>query len=554
MTRDPGLRYLVALVRGRRRRLAAIAGATLAATGAALGVPLVVRAAIDGAIAAGDAGSLHWLAAVLAAVVLAGAIAEGVSVAATARLAQDALLRAREDGFAAVQRRTVAEVERARRGDALAALTADVDALSRALGRAAPELVRAVALLAMATVVLLVLSPLLAAVALAGLPLVALAGRSFLRRSRVAYAELRARTADVVGAVAEDAHGAPVARAFARVPDRRAALAAAERPVLGAAFAAMWARNILFPAVTLGQGLATVAVVGAGGALAVDGRISVGTLAAFVLALASLFGPVAQLSELLDGLLAGRAALTRLAGLVDAPAGLPAPQRPVPLPRRGAIELCGVGFAYVPGRPVLQDVSLRVEPGERVALVGPTGAGKSTIARIACRLADPDAGVAAFGGVDLRDACPRELRRRVVLVAQEGHLVPGSVAENLLLARPGTADAEVRLALAAVGALDWALALPQGLETPASSLSAGQRQLLALARVALADPAAVILDEATSALDPGTELRVERAMEAVLADRAVLVIAHRPETAARCDRIVRVEGGRIAAVERAAAP
>lgn len=540
-------RYLARLLTGRRRRLAAIAATTLVATFAALAVPLVVRAAIDGPIATGDTAGLDRVALALAGAIVVGALAAGLAALTAARLAEDVMERVRTDAFDAVSRRTVAEVEGQRAGDLLAALTADIDALARALGRAAPELVGAVALLAVAAGVLVVLSPLLALVVLAGLPLVAVAGRLFLRRSRVAYRDLRASTAEVVGVLAEDAHGAQTVRAFARGPERVRALAGREEPVLAASFAAMRARNILFPAVTLGQGVAGVAVIGAGGALAAGGRISVGTLAAFALAVAALFGPVSQLSQWLDALLAGRAALERLAGLVDAPAGLPAPARPRPLPARGGLELRGVEFAYTPGRPVLRDVSLTVAPGERVALAGPTGAGKSTIARLACRLADPDAGVARFGGIDLRDADPAELRRRVVLVAQEGHLVPGSIAQNLLLARPGASEAELRLALAGVGALDWAVALPEGLDTPAASLSSGRRQLLALARVVLVDPAAVVLDEATSALDPYGERRMERALAAVLADRAVLVIAHRPSTLASCDRVVRVEAGRIAA-------
>jgi ATP-binding cassette subfamily B protein len=177
-------------------------------------------------------------------------------------------------------------------------------------------------------------------------------------------------------------------------------------------------------------------------------------------------------------------------------------------------------------------------------MVGPTGAGKSTIARMLCRLADPDTGFARLGGVDLTAATPEGVRRRVVLVAQEGHLVPGTLADNVRLGHPEAGEAEVRAALAAVGALDWALGLPEGLTTPAEALGADGRQLVGLARVALTDPAAVVLDEATSALDPAAERRLEDAMRGVLAGRAVLVIAHRPGTAARCYRVLHIDSGR----------
>lgn len=225
------------------------------------------------------------------------------------------------------------------------------------------------------------------------------------------------------------------------------------------------------------------------------------------------------------------------------------PQR---LPARGALTLDGVTFGYVPGRPVLHDLSLSVPAGSSLALVGPTGAGKTSIARLLGRLADPDTGAVRFGGIDLRTADPDELRRRILLSPQEAHLFPGSVADNVRLAAPAASDDDVVAALDAVGALEWVRGLPDGVRTRVgdggAALSAGQQQLVALARIVVADPAVVLLDEATAALDPATGAAVDQALRTALAGRTVVVIAHRLPTAATCDVIAVIEHGRLVEV------
>jgi ATP-binding cassette, subfamily B, bacterial len=244
------------------------------------------------------------------------------------------------------------------------------------------------------------------------------------------------------------------------------------------------------------------------------------------------------------------AALRKLFGLLDTPRDVATRGAGVELPVRGAIELEHVSFRY-PGsaQPVLQDINLSIRVGERLALVGPTGAGKSSLAKVIARLYDPVAGSIRFAGIDLRDASLRSLRERIVVVAQEGFLFNTSIRENVRVGRAEASDAEVEAALAEIGVLERFRALPEGIDTlvneRGSRLSAGEKQLVSLARAALRDAALLVLDEATSSLDPGTERLVEQAMRKLMAGRTTIVIAHRLSTASQADRVGVVEAGRL---------
>jgi ATP-binding cassette subfamily B protein len=302
-----------------------------------------------------------------------------------------------------------------------------------------------------------------------------------------------------------------------------------------------------FPSVALAQAVATAAVLVAGGLLYQRGRLSIGALTAFVLYLTGLFDPVARITEWIGEFQSGRAALAKIVGLIDTPAGVAEPERPVELPG-GVLHVEDVTFAY-DAEPVLHSVELEIEEGEHVALVGATGAGKSTLAKLLSRQYDPGLGRITLGGVDLRDASLAAVRARIALVPQEGHLFSGSLADNVRLARPEAADEDVERALTEIGALERFAALPHGLGTDVQTrgvrLSAGERQLVGLARVALVDPDVLILDEATSSLDPGTERAVERALGRLTEGRTVITIAHRLSTARRADRVVVLEQGRL---------
>ena len=267
-----------------------------------------------------------------------------------------------------------------------------------------------------------------------------------------------------------------------------------------------------------------------------------------MLLLSSLFEPVQQLSQMYNTVQSATASLDKMFQILDTAPEVDEAPDAVDLPRGGSLDVQSVTFAY-PGTEtaVLRDVTLTVAAGERLALVGPTGAGKSTLAKLMARLYDPDHGAVRLGGVDLRDATLRSFRDRIVVVPQEGFLFDGTIADNLRFARPSATDAELRAALAAIGALERFEAFPDGLATEVrergSRLSAGERQLVALARAALVDPAVLVLDEATSSLDPGTEELVERALERLMAGRTTIVVAHRLSTVERADRVAVIDHG-----------
>jgi ATP-binding cassette subfamily B protein len=294
----------------------------------------------------------------------------------------------------------------------------------------------------------------------------------------------------------------------------------------------------------------TALAVGFGGWLVLHDRTTVGVVAFFVLTLNQLFEPIQQLSQLFNVVQSAGAALHKLYGLLDTEPEVTEAPDAVDLPATGDLTLTGIGFAYGPDAPaVLADVALTVHRGERLALVGPTGAGKSTVAKLAARLYDPVAGTVAYGGVDLRRATLASIRARIVLAPQEGFLFAGTLRDNLRIGRPTATDAEIETALARLGILDRFQRLEHGLDTEVqergSRLSAGEKQLVSLARAALVDPPVLILDEATSSLDPGTEVEVEAALERLSEGRTVIVIAHRLSSAARADRVAVVDGGHL---------
>jgi ATP-binding cassette subfamily B protein len=293
----------------------------------------------------------------------------------------------------------------------------------------------------------------------------------------------------------------------------------------------------------------TALVVWIGGNMVLDGSLQIGTVAFFILTLSNLFEPVQQLSQLFNTVQSSGAALQKLFDLLDTPVDLEEAADPVPLPDHGELRVEDLTFAYGDGPPVLEHVDLVLPVGEKLALVGPTGAGKSTLAKLMARLYDPTGGRVTFGGIDLRDAELRSLRTQITVVPQEGYLFAGTIRDNVRIGRPDATDDEVDAALESLGLLDRFRAQSHGLDTEVhergSSLSAGERQLVSLARAALADPAVLVLDEATSSLDPGTEVLVETALERLVQGRTVIVIAHRLSTAERSDRVGVVADGRL---------
>jgi ATP-binding cassette subfamily B protein len=375
-----------------------------------------------------------------------------------------------------------------------------------------------------------------------------IASRWFRRSSNKAYLLVRDRIGQNLSTLQEGLAGVRVVQAFARERAFTRRFQETNEAQYDANIETVRISAKYFPIVEF-AGVAGIAIiVGIGGAFVSAEIVTVGTVAAFVLYLNNLFEPIQQLSQLYNTLQQAGAALQKLFELLDERPSIDEHPGAVDLPEEGGLELEHVSFGYG-AEDVLHDISLRVPLGQRLALVGPTGAGKSTLAKLIARFYDPREGNVEYADVDLRDATLRSLRERIVVVPQEGFLFAGSVRDNVIVGKPDATDEEIRDAIAALGLADRFDAFPDGLDTEVrergSRLSAGEKQLVSLVRAALADPALLVLDEATSSLDPGTERTVERALGRLTEGRTVVVVAHRLSTAARADRIAVVDDGHV---------
>jgi ATP-binding cassette subfamily B protein len=544
------LKPIWAILRPQRRLIAAASLAMVGATAIQIAAPLFAKIAIDRGIEPHDVHVIDAIAGVYLILVVVRPILERVIVLSTARAGEWFLNDLRVAAYDKLHELSLPYFEQERTGVLVSRLTADVQTLTEFTRQVLVEVVGAVLVLATTGVILIWLSPELSLVLLVAVPVLVFSSLRYGRRSRPAFLDLRDSVADTVSELQEGLTGVRVVQSFGREGDLYAAYRRRSQAQVRA-----WRRISLvnigfFPMIAFAQSLATAAVIVAGGLLYDHGRVTIGTVVAFALYLVSLFDPIARLGDWYSEFQSGRAALSKIAGLLATPVTVRGGS--ATLPRSGALTLDGVTFAYKEGRPAISDVSLTVEQGEHLAVVGATGAGKSTLAKLLVRSYDPSQGRVAFGGTDLREVPLDELRRRIVSVAQEGHLFSGSIADNIRLARPEADDGQVREALRALGALERFEALPAGLETDVRTrgvrLSSGERQLVSLARVALVDPAVLVLDEATSSLDPQTEATVEAALAALAQGRTTITIAHRLSTAERADRVAVLEHGRVVEV------
>ena len=450
--------------------------------------------------------------------------------------------------FDHIQKQSLAFFDRNKSGVLVARMTADIESMAELVQWGLLQFVAAILLVIFALILSFAMSWQLALVGLLVMPIIIVASRKFQRDSNAAYLDVRENIGQNLSTLQEGIAGVRVIQAYAREPEQRRRFEQSNRELYDSHVHSVKVSTWYFGLVEASGVLATAIIVGVGGWLYTRGEVEIGVIIATVLLFAQLFEPVQQLSQLYNTLQSSAASLSKLFGILDTEPDILDGERD--LPRNGEMIVDSVGFRYpATESPVLSDVSITVADGERLALVGPTGAGKSTLAKLMARLYDPTEGSISFGGIDLRDATLASLRHRVVVVPQEGFLFGGTIADNVRVARAEATDDEVRAAFEAIGALQRFEEFPEGIHTEVrergSRLSAGERQLVSLARAALVDPAVLVLDEATSNLDPGTELIVEHALDSLMSGRTTIVVAHRLSTIQRADRIGVIDGGHL---------
>jgi len=519
-------------------------------TATTLAGPVLVSYGIDHGISAGNARALNMAVAGYIIVTILAYFVARLQFVYINRAGEGFLRDLRVRVFDHLQRQGLAYFDREQTGVLVSRMTADVESMGELIQFGLLQFLSAGLLVFMALILLFILSWQLTLLVLVVFPIIVVASVRFQRDSNKAYLQVRERVGSNLSALQEGISGVRVIQAFGREDEQSRRFKQSNTSLFDTHMYSIRISMWYFALVEFCGVLATAGMIGVGGWLVHRGSVKLGVVTAFVLLLSSLFEPVQQLSQLYNTVQSAGAALQKLYGILDTVPEVDEAPDAVELPALGEVTVDAVGFEYVPGRPVLSEVSLTVGIGERVALVGPTGAGKSTLAKLMSRLYDPTSGTVSFGGVDLRRATLASLRERVVVVPQEGFLFSGTIRENLSIARPSATDDEVAESLNAIGVLEHFTSFPDGLDTEVrergSRLSAGERQLIALARAALVDPAVLVLDEATSNLDPGTEAEVEHALESLMLNRTVIVVAHRLSTVRRADRIAVVDAGGIA--------
>jgi ABC-type multidrug transport system fused ATPase/permease subunit len=545
---------LGSLLKPHRRLLLLAIALLLVQNAAAMAGPYLVMRGIRDGIAPLGAGNLAPLIVIGVAFVIAAAgeyYGKRGFLLLSGRIGQGLLLDLRQRVYRHFQRLSIGFHERYTSGRMVARLTSDMDSISELVDGGIDDLVLAALSVVSIAGILLWLDPPLALAALVSFPFLLWLSNWFRHSSAKAYRRTREAVALVIVHFVESLSGIRAVHAFRREPRNQEIFEAVNDDYRRANLKAFRLIAIFAPGIKL-IGNVTVAVVLTYGAYrALDGRIDPAVLVAFLIYLRRFFDPMQEISQFYNALQSATAALEKLSGVLQETPGVPEPETPVTPagPARGAVTFERVSFGYRRDRIVLPEMTLEIPAGQTVALVGATGAGKSTVAKLVARFYDPTAGTVKLDGVDLRDLADEDLRRAVVMVTQENFLFSGSIAENIAFGRPGATQADIRAAARAIGADTFITALPDSYDTDVRKrggrLSAGQRQLVAFARAFLADPAVLILDEATSSLDIPSERLVQRALRTILADRTAFVIAHRLSTVEIADRVLVVEGGRI---------
>ncbi len=545
-------RLLAELARPYRWEIALAGALILVRSAAYLALPYLVGLGIDRGIQPGGKGNLTTLGlivGVLLAALVVNAVANYAFLRLSGRIGADVLLDLRKNLFAHVQELSISFYERYTSGRIISRLTSDIDALNELLATGLTSVITSLISVVAITVILVHLDARLGLVTLVAMPLVLGLTYWFRSNSARSYRAVRRAIVLVIVHYVESLGGIRAVHAFRREPRNQEIFEDVNGRYRDANIWSNRLASTFGPAINLLGRLTTASVLLFGGYLVVQGQLTLGVLTAFVLYLRQFFEPMQDLSQFYNVFQAAGAALEKLAGVIEEAPTVPEPAAPVRMVDvKGLVGFEGVTFAYR-DKPVLHDVDVRIPAGQIVAVVGETGAGKTTIARLMARFYDPTTGRITLDGVDLREIAVTDLRQAVVMVTQEAFLFSGTVGDNLLFGRPNATRDEMVVAARAIGAHDFISAMPNGYDTDIRRrgvrLSSGQRQLVAFARAFLADPKVLILDEATSSLDLPSERLVQRALRTLLRGRTAVIIAHRLSTVDIADRVLVVDGGRI---------
>ena len=549
------VRWLFGLLRPYRVRVFWMMVALVLATAAALTPPYLAGLAIDKGITPGDLDALTLI-------VVAFLVSAAVYWAATyvqtylvGWVGQRALQDLRERIYTHLQSMSLGFYTRNRPGVLISRMTNDVQALDTLVTDGIVTMVSSVLTLVGVIVILLAIDVQLALVTFLTFPVLAIGSIVFRIASANAYRLTREKIANITAYLQESLSGVRVVRSFGQEPRHLSEMTVLNEENREVNMRTVYLNAAYFPAVELLSAVGTAAILLFGGYQVVEGNVELGVLFAFVGYLQTFFDPIQQISQLYTTYQQGMAALDKIFDLLDTEPDLVDPPNAIdPGEIRGAIDLEGVWFGYGDdperdGGWALRDIDLRILPGQTVALVGETGAGKSTLAKLVARFYDPQRGRILIDGTEVRELDSNALRSRLGIVPQEGFLFSGTIADNVAFGRPGASTEEIMEALRTVGGEPLVAGLPAGLDTEVgergTSLSAGERQIVAFARALLAEPRILILDEATSNVDVRTERRIEQGLERLLIGRTAIVIAHRLSTIRRASRIVVLDGGRI---------